>query len=281
MPPEKRKLKEVFMQSRSNVVYENWKVYSQQGKLMFRCNEKKAQWYLKRQLATCLPETRAIQLTFKAKGDGHRSDDYMVEDRVNACVACASTEGLTLHHVVPDMYRRWMPLVIKSKSSRDLLLLCKHCHDRYERDATALKKQFAKIYDIPLEGKGWVQVPENREARKAASALLRHPNIPEKRREELADIVKNFQKPEWADWDWEKILTTCCELKDQFQGPDFVEHGEYVVAQLMKSQEIREGKTVWPDLEIFVKQWRQHFMDHLQPKHLSERWSVDGDIYTH
>ncbi|KAG0164468.1 hypothetical protein DFQ28_010281 [Apophysomyces sp. BC1034] len=228
-----------------------------------------------------MPDFRAIQLNFKARGDGHDQNDYMVEDRINACVSCASALGLTLHHVVPEMYRRWMPLAIKSKSSRDLLLLCKNCHDRYERDATALKKQIAKTYAIPLEGKGWVQVPENRVIRKAASALLRHSNIPQKRRDDLTETVKTLRKPEWADLEWQQVLEKCCELKDQFQGPDFVEHGEFVVEQLMKTQDVRDGKDVWPDLETFVKQWRQHFLDHLEPKHLSERWTVDGEIYTH
>jgi hypothetical protein len=59
----------------------------------------------------------------------------MVEDRSNECVACGGQDHLTVHHVgkitkrdiglfvfepissiVPEMYRHWMPLVIKSKS---------------------------------------------------------------------------------------------------------------------------------------------------------------------
>lgn len=62
---------------------------------------KKARWYLDRELAVKRDdEERAIQLTFEAKGQGHDENDYMIEDRKNICVVCASQAGLTLHHVV-------------------------------------------------------------------------------------------------------------------------------------------------------------------------------------
>lgn len=63
-------------------------------------------------------ETRSIKLTFEAKGDGHKKGDYMVEDRSNICVSCGKSQYLTVHHVVPEMYRHWMPLAVKSKSVR-------------------------------------------------------------------------------------------------------------------------------------------------------------------
>ncbi|KAI7871997.1 hypothetical protein BDF14DRAFT_1992708 [Spinellus fusiger] len=185
---------------KNNEVYENWTVYSSSGKLMFRCNNKKADWYLSRQLAKPHPSrSKSIQLTFEAKGQGHAPGDYMVEDRVNCCVACGGSDHLTLHHVVPDMYRRWMPLTIKSKS-------------------------------------GWIQVPEYRVTRKAASALAHlSEKIPPSRQEQLTHVVQTLVKKEgWENLEWKEILDRCCKLKDTFQGPDFVEHGEYVVSQLLK-----------------------------------------------
>ncbi|KAI7853317.1 hypothetical protein BDC45DRAFT_510934 [Circinella umbellata] len=276
---------------------------------------RKAQWYLVRELATIKDnEERAIQLNFEAKGQGHAEDDYMVEDRDNFCVICGSTDSLTLHHVVPYVYRQWFPLTIKSKSSRDLLLVCKHCHDQYERYATSFKKNLATKYELPLEGKGWVRVPENRTARKAASALLRAADkLPPQRKQELETIVKDFwerkkqeistmeaiqtikkdkeekeacnddESVDWQVLDWQEVLQKCCELQELFQGPDFIEHGQGVVRHLMVKETVDDnnGKERWPDLEDFVKEWRQHFLDHSKPKHLSERWTVDGEIYTH
>ncbi|KAI9249438.1 hypothetical protein BDA99DRAFT_523783 [Phascolomyces articulosus] len=305
MPAQK---KTVVMPSRkAKNIYENWKVYSKHGKLMFRCNQRKAQWYLTRELAAVKDnEERSIQLNFDTKGEGHAEDDYMVEDRSNFCVICASTDGLTLHHVVPYVYRQWFPLTIKSKSSRDLLLVCKQCHDQYERHATSLKKSLATKYELPLEGKGWVRVPENRTARKAASALLRAADkIPVERKKELENTVHSFweqkkQDPtqtndkrkensndsteptDWRSLDWDQVLQKCCELEDLFQGSNFIEHGQGVVQHLMVNKSVDDnGKEGWPDLESFVKQWRQHFLDHSKPQHLSDRWTVGGEIYTH
>lgn len=70
----------------------------------------------------------------------------MIEDKANICVSCGSPSALTLHHIgkeqfeqmvpqiekssdpiyltVPDMYRKWMPEVIKSKSVSELSRAC-------------------------------------------------------------------------------------------------------------------------------------------------------------
>ncbi|CAO3590080.1 unnamed protein product [Absidia cylindrospora] len=262
---------------------------------MFRCNEKKARWYLVRDLAKLIPEhgERSIQLTFETKGNGHNENDYMVEDSSNNCVACNSSELLTMHHVVPDMYRRAMPLCIKSKSSRDILLVCKQCHHLYEDKATQLKKELAKEYDCPLEGKGWIHSVEKRQARKAAAALLRFTDkIPESRQKELALVVKEYQKahmeqqPLDVDGDdgWRTVLEECSQLEDVYRGPDFIDHGTYVIQQLMDKERIistKDGEDRWPQLETFIKLWRQHFLDQLEPKYLSARWTVDGEIYNH
>ncbi|KAG0747487.1 hypothetical protein G6F16_008570 [Rhizopus arrhizus] len=252
---------------------------------MFRCNEKKVQWYLQRKLATTLEsEPNAIRLNFEAKGDGHKPGDYMIEERTNVCVSCGKMDHLTLHHVVPDMYRQWMPLVIKSKSSRDLLLLCKQCHTDYEVHATTLKKQFAKRFDIPLEGKGWVDLPEHRKARKAASALLKASDkIPKDRQLVLEMVIKNFWKENYENEtvDWQTVLKECSEIKDHFKGPDFIEHGNSAIQQLTQNHIVDEnGLDFWPDLERFIKEWRQHFLDHMKPKYLSKLWSVEGEIYS-
>ncbi|CAO3638899.1 unnamed protein product [Cunninghamella echinulata] len=213
----------------------------------------------------------------------------MIEDRSNNCVVCNSKEELTTHHVVPDMYRKAMPLCIKSKSSRDLLLLCKHCHDKYEDEAIKLKKEIVQQYDCPMEGKGWIHSAENRYVRKAATALIKFKDkLPESRTKELEEKVKAYQSSSTTlkDLSWDELLNTCCQLKDMYHGPDFIDHGTYVIQQLME----KEKKTIivndqeqeqWPQLESFIKLWRKHFLDHLQPKYLSNKWTIDGEIYNY
>jgi hypothetical protein len=164
----------------------------------------------------------------------------------------------------------------------------------YEDKATQLKKELAKQYDCPLEGKGWIHSVEKRQARKAAAALLRFPDkIPENRQKELALVVKEYQmaqmeqeqKQERLDDDkWRAVLEKCSQLEDVYRGPDFIDHGTYVIRQLMDKEHIlstNDGKDRWPELETFIRLWRQHFLDHLEPKYLSTRWTVDGEIYNH
>ncbi|GAN05125.1 hypothetical protein MAM1_0082d04594 [Mucor ambiguus] len=287
MPREK---KPVSMPSKkSNVIYENWRVYSRHHKLMFRCNEKKARWYLEKELATLLPkEERAIRLNFETKGDGHKHGDYMVEDRSNICVSCGGNEYLTMHHVgkLKQTQLHWMPLVVKSKSSRDLLLLCKHCHDDYEQKAMNFKKAGVKRFNIPLEGSGWCTFPEYKNAKKAASALIRSSDkIPQKRQQVLKSTVldfwKDYDKKEYKGDELDDILKECSELVDHFKGPDYLEHGQSAIQQLTNKCVLNDkGQETWPDLEVFIREWRQHFLDNLKPKHLSKLWSVDADIYT-
>ncbi len=52
-----------------NLNAENWEVYHPDGTHMFTCGEKKATWYLDKDLAK-RTEDGKIQLTFEPKGNG-------------------------------------------------------------------------------------------------------------------------------------------------------------------------------------------------------------------
>ncbi|RKP10051.1 hypothetical protein THASP1DRAFT_13409, partial [Thamnocephalis sphaerospora] len=292
---------------------------------------KRVQWYLSRGLARRIEPPSlegnddsslddvagglpiVIQLTFTARGDGRAGNAFYLEDRRDACVCCNRQQQLTMHHVVPDLYRQHMPLSVKSRSSYDVLPLCIQCHDGYERHAYRLKEAIAAQYGVPLVGRGWVQCREDGHARRAACALLRNAAvIPEARRAELATTVRrwwmasNEHQEESAssavangqlhEGIPQRVLERASQLEDRVRGPDFVEHGPYVVAQLLLRQcsddlpddaasecldkDDRQNHVRWPDLEAFVQQWRQHFLDHAKPAHLSPHWRVNGTIYT-
>lgn len=164
-------------------------------------------------------------------------------------------------------------------------MLCKNCHDDYEQKAIQLKKEGVKRFGIPLEGSGWVYLPEYKRAKKAASALLRSSEkIPQERQEILKAQVLEF----WESYDkktedasLKEILETCSVLEDHFKGPDYIEHGHSAIQQLMENCiKDEQDQETWPDLEKFIKQWRQHFLDNLKPKFLSPKWSVNNNIYS-
>lgn len=116
---------------------EPWEVFHPEGFSMFYCDDKKAKWYLRKNLAEIVDE-RKIKLLFKPNGPG---EDPSVRLTKNiTCVCCNSQTSLTKHHIVPTQYRKQLPLKYKEHYSYDVVLLCKKCHESYERKADVFKK---------------------------------------------------------------------------------------------------------------------------------------------
>nr|CAG8570337.1 14904_t:CDS:10 [Entrophospora candida]CAG8570577.1 11818_t:CDS:10 [Entrophospora candida] len=285
---------------RKNKVYENCKVYSETGELMFRCNRKKCLWYLTRNLAKQL-SSDSIQLTFTPKGLGYAQKKQ--NDKLDRCVCCAQTEKLTLHHVVPDMYRKRMPEVIKSHSSHDVVLLCFGCHSSYEKHVTQYKKQIVKEFNAPpleVDSKDRIRLEENIKVKKAANTLLkrlkaishqtetstnanfltkRFSFIPKERVEQLEQIV--------LDWYYDQNQnnnTSALINQKKYYYVSMNDDGkeEEIIFDETKhdDDDIESKKRIrWSRIEIFIKNWRQHFLDYANPKYLSKNWKVNNKIY--
>jgi hypothetical protein len=132
--------------AKQSPIYGDWRVLNTVGELMFRTGEKRANWYLKRELATQVDE-RTIQLNFEAAGPGHIGDDYYLESRPNICVVCGrSGENLNRHHIVPYQYRRWFSVELKTYSSYDVQAICLDHHEEYEGYAQEFSRQLAEEY---------------------------------------------------------------------------------------------------------------------------------------
>lgn len=133
---------------RQSKIYGGIEVYSKAGKLMFRCDEKKRQWYLSRNLAEAISEN-AIKLIFDAKGTGEPADILSLEKK-NECVVCGVTdyERLTPHHIIPREFRVYFPENLKSHSSLFVVCLCVDCHRKYESEfASNVRKQLRLKYN--------------------------------------------------------------------------------------------------------------------------------------
>ena len=105
-------------------------MFSPDGILMFRCDYKKANWYLKRNLGEVISQyPLKVKLKFKPRGLGNHNKSFGLTEMSNECVICGASEYLTRHHVVPYCYRRYFPTSIKSHNFHDVLSLCVKCHD--------------------------------------------------------------------------------------------------------------------------------------------------------
>lgn len=242
-------------------IYGNWEVYHPDGSLMFRCDNKKANWYLKRDLAINFEENK-IKLTFTPEGKGHVDEPFYLTKKANICVVCGKSRYLTRHHVIPYCFRRHIPEEMKSKDSHDIVLLCIPCHRIYETHAWNIKKELAEKHGMLLAQ----PVEEHSEEEKlkfkavsAAYAIIEHGHrIPEPRKEILLGIISSYLGKETVeDSDLEKLV----EVKFGVKNLDF-SLGKSIVDKI-------------DDLDSFIKMWRAHFVETMKPEYLPELWSID------
>lgn len=246
-------------------LYGNCQVFSPDGHLMFRCDQKKANWYLNRDLAEIIKEEPlTIRLIFQPKGLGNSDKLFGLSEMENKCVNCGSEEYLTRHHVVPICYRKYFPLELKSHNFHDVLSLCKDCHENYERKADELKHQLAEKYSISVDGvvmHDKISTGEilNRQIIKGARLLLRDiTNIPSDRINEIKLEIKSFLGREFTNDDLIEISSKKDYVCDKT-------HGEIVISNC-------------DDIQSFIELWREHFLQNNDCKYLPKNWDVKNKI---
>jgi len=233
----------------NNEPYENMKRLSIDGEFDCYTNIKRMNWFLDRNLAVVIDDD-TYQLTFITKGNGNadRSDFYK-EPLENICVECGTYDDLTKHHVVPSQYRKLLPIEYKSRSSFDIVIMCDTCHNKYELEADKLTKHLIvknKIVDRSATGG---------KVKRFRSVLRNHSDkLPEHRMTQIT----NFLIDELND-SIENIMS------DKYDSLTFPTTAELIMEKVI-------------NYEDFIITWREHFLEHVDPQHISQVW-ID-DIYT-
>ena len=238
-------------------IYGNWQVQSPDGILMFRCDEKKAMWYVKRSLGDIINnDPKIVKLNFKPNGLGNHKRNYGLTEMLNICVVCGTGEFLTRHHVVPHCYRKYFPLEIKSHNFHDVLSVCVDCHDKYERKADDYKYQLSLVYQAPINGEP-IDNKEIIRARKLANSLINFENVmPKNRKIEIKNQIKEILGIKKLH---KSRLDKLLNLEVKYSNKT---HGEIVVSKLN-------------DIESFMVSWRKHFIENNDCKFLPKDWSVE------
>jgi len=242
---------------RKRPIYGNCKVLAPDGELMFRCLEKKANWYLDRNLAIIIDDDPlTIQLNFEPNGRGEKTE-YLKSIRKNKCVVCGEEdlEVLTKHHLIPYEYRRHFPYKLKSHNSGYVVPICISCHEKYERDhANVLKVKLASEFGAPKNG----NTNKRYHAEKHILALLRHRDrMPEKR---LKYVQELFVKT---------MADAGIETNESIFDDKALENYLEFFKSNDETVDNRHGKQVvdnCPDLEAFSQSWIKHFLDSMNPK---------------
>ncbi|XP_065542823.1 exonuclease 3'-5' domain-containing protein 2 isoform X1 [Lathamus discolor] len=265
---QKRKPLGVGYSARKSPLYDNCFLHAPDGQPLCTCDRKKAQWYLNKGIGELVStDPFVVKLRFEPSGRPESQVDYYLTVKENLCVVCGKRESYIRKNIVPHEYRRHFPIQMKDHNSHDVLLLCTSCHAISNYYDNHLKQQLAEEFGAPIgseEGVRLMEDPLRRQVRSGARALLNADGLPDPRRAELLQSIKDFFNAERVT---PEMLQEAAGLETRICNESYMPHGLKVVQCFAKG-----GLRSLIQLE---RRWRQHFLDNMQPRHLPEQWSVD------
>jgi len=274
-----------------NLNAENWEFYSPDGRHMFTGGDKKATWYLERDLAVEIGKGK-VQLTFEPKGNGFEENEVFGKSvRETICVVTGVEDGLQRHHIVPYCYRTYFPEKYKSKNHHDVVLINYEKHSEYEILATQYKDELAREFGIPtISELNIAYTTKLREVGKPNAILLStlhsifkaHDKID---RETLLDKLKQISEGTGipfktvCGYNYIQLYKMYLLLKEEHSKRQYefkqnnrqqYDHGYHMIKKLDTEKKIMG----------FVKLWRTHFIETMKPEYMPNGWSVDFRIKT-
>lgn len=274
-----------------NLNTENWKVFHPSGRHMFTCGEKKAYWYLERKLAKRIGNKK-IKFTFDPKGNGFEDNEVFGRSpREPRCVVSGLTDDLQRHHIVPYCYRSFFPVKYKSKNHHDVVLIHHELHSEYEQYASKYKDEISRIYGVKtIEEYNGEYTAKLRETGKKNAILFNTILSLFKCYNKVSqDVI--FEKLQYisehtnlpietlSTFTYVQFYKMYLYLKEEHRKEIELfkterrleyEHGYHVMQKLDSEEKIEE----------FVKLWRMHFIETMNPQFMPNGWSVDFRIKT-
>ncbi|KAL7027429.1 hypothetical protein ACKWTF_005438 [Chironomus riparius] len=190
--------------------------------------------------------------------------EYYQTSRENKCVVCGRKDELIRKNVVPHEYRKYFPIVMKEKTSHDILLLCFHCHQISNMSDIKIRKMLeakcdAPIYELP---KNQDELRKIRYIQRSAGALLnKKAKIPEERRKELEKVVQDEYPNDILTIDFLYEIVNEAEPTIEHK----TSHGELVVEYYKKNEGLIELEKIF----------RQHFLNTMEPQFMPKLWNIN------
>jgi hypothetical protein len=242
------------------MLFDNCIIQAPDGVNLSRCGIKKVRWYLQNGLADIVAENpTTIRLRFEPSGRTGVEDPLLMDGKPNICVVCGTPDNLTRHHIIPYSFIRHMQIEYKVDIIRDIFPCCEQCHGEYEKKSMEKRQEMADSFGVPLNGVDNDQMRKIRKATGAAVALKKHKDvIPESRKQQLLNFILDFTgKDKVSDEDLEELSNYRISERD-----DYVCFSKHV-AELVN------------DYNEFAREWREHFVETMQPKFMPENWKTD------
>lgn len=237
-------------------------MYDPDGLLIAHVPEKRANWYLRKGLATQVNDSPVgIRLNFPPK-----KSELRTSIRANQCVVCGVAENLTRHHTVPDTIRKHLPNQYKSKVSHDILAVCAPCHHIYE-----LKVSQLSIVQMPLVKEASKTSSKLQQVAKMLLSIVEYSDgIPENRHTKIHERVSQLLEAV-PDYIYELFPF----LKDFCSSSMLLTHEQ--LGELQECHRTITGHLVRRDIidiPEFIFACRKQFVDMMEPKFLPEDWDV-------
>lgn len=242
-------------------IYNNWQMLSPDGVLLARTSQKRAKWYLNRDLAIMESE-KVIRLKFKPAGTRNIEVPFLLEEKQNHCVVCGTMENLNRHHVVPYQYRKWMEEKDKGHSSYDVLPICLDHHDEYEEVAQNFSRELAIKYNAPFSvGKMDSEDVKTKKMLGLLKVIAEGRPVPQERLTEIKKLVEEFFLKTVDQATAQELIKTTSHLCRVVNGKS---HGQAVVEEVLMVN----------GLQKFIESWRTHFIKTMNPSYLSKNWDI-------
>ncbi|KAH8346684.1 hypothetical protein KR084_008072 [Drosophila pseudotakahashii] len=259
------------MATRSKDFYDNCLLQAPDGELLCTIDRRKASWYLNQNLGTQISEEPfTVRLNFepagRAVGDVGR---YYQTPKENQCVVCGDRDAYIRKNVVPREYRKHFPMVMKSHTSHDVLLLCPTCHQLSNISDLRVRNKLAAQCEAPFKHEDgsakYRDDPELKRVQSAGKALLYHgAKIPAAKVAEMQRTLLDYYTDQTEVT--ENLLRQAASVEYRVENVDYCQHGECVV------QQYRDNFGGLVELE---RLWREHFLHTMQPRFLPELWNVN------
>jgi hypothetical protein len=259
---------------------ENWKFYHPDGDLMFINNEHKANWYLKRNIVRLIGD-KEVQFIDKPKVKRRPGDDYLITPIERICVVCGVEEELQKHHVIPTLYRQFMPDEYKSNNHHDVVIICSKHHEHYERIySNFFRDELAELFDVPtvnelINSKTVIYRTHKIIINKATSLMKYNSNMDIDKLLRLSNdilkstaVLKHHKDAFLTETELKKVVRyhtkALKSLADDLDDYIGIKHAKKIVDKCIEQGILYE----------FIVNWRRNFIENMQPQYMPVGWDM-------
>lgn len=298
---EKRRKASVRFLAMKSPMYDNIQMYGPDQRLLCTISEKKAHWYVTKNLATwngtssenepspsttaTTKSTRSITLTFQPKGKSMQPDEYQTSQKHNLCVCCGDTEHYMRHYVVPYSYRQLLPPIYKSHMAHDIVLLCPDCNLTCKQYTQRRQKRLEDVLRIdPETAPSVIRDPQRHTIRSKALSLLNHRDkLPPKVCESYQRLIRSYHELSSEQELTVELLQQTAAMETHRPNPKYIPGAKLVVDHLLGANNNDPSDDGGSNnneeaLEEFIREWRRFFVDTMQPRYLPKGWDIQNPI---